>query len=282
MVMRSQHTGALQTTLKGLCLVPKCMSSLPIVFINLSKDVERRERMTAQVEQMGLKASRLPAVWWADLPEAEQKRYFNSAQSHGRYFKPLGNGEKGCYCSHLRAWQQLLDSDAPAMVVFEDDVRLLPELPQALDAIAALPGAANWDMIKLYGREQEKIASQAALVKDALQLITYQRIPSFAAAYVISRSGAQKMLKSRIPFDRPVDVDMRFWFENGLRVFGVHPSVIALDDTSEVSSIWETKEKPLTFLQRLRKFRMKLALTLGNGASTAPKVSEILKSGRQA
>ena len=143
--MRSQHTGALQTTLKGLCLVPKCMSSLPIVFINLSKDVERRERMTAQVEQMGLKASRLPAVWWADLPEAEQKRYFNSAQSHGRYFKPLGNGEKGCYCSHLKAWQQLLDSDAPAMVVFEDDVRLLPELPQALDAIAALPGAANWD-----------------------------------------------------------------------------------------------------------------------------------------
>ena len=43
------------------------MSSLPIVFINLSKDAERRERMTAQFAQMGLAASRLPAVWWADL-----------------------------------------------------------------------------------------------------------------------------------------------------------------------------------------------------------------------
>lgn len=282
MVMRSQHAGALQTTLKGLCLVPKCMSSLPVVFINLSKDVERRERMTAQAEQMGLQASRLPAVWWAELPEAEQKRYFNSAQSHGRYFKPLGNGEKGCYCSHLKAWQQLLDSDAPAMVVFEDDVRLLPELPQALSAIAALTDVTRWDMIKLYGREQEKIASQATLVEGSLNLISYQRIPSFAAAYVISREGAKKMLASRIPFDRPVDVDMRFWFENGLRVFGVYPSVVALDDTSEVSSIWETKEKPLTLLQRLRKFQMKLALTLGNSASRASQVSEILKSERQA
>jgi glycosyl transferase family 25 len=81
------------------------MSSLPIVFINLSKDAERRERMTAQFAQMGLTASRLPAVWWADL--SEQKHYFCAPQSHGRYFKPLSNGEKGCYASHLRSWQQL-------------------------------------------------------------------------------------------------------------------------------------------------------------------------------
>jgi glycosyl transferase family 25 len=49
------------------------MLSLPIVFINLSKDAERRERMTAQFAQMGLTASRLPAVWWADLSPAEQR-----------------------------------------------------------------------------------------------------------------------------------------------------------------------------------------------------------------
>ncbi|MBV8248803.1 MAG: glycosyltransferase family 25 protein [Comamonas sp.] len=251
------------------------MLSLPIVFINLSKDVERRERMTSQLAQMGLMASRLPAVWWADLTEAEQKHYFRATQSHGRYHKPLSNGEKGCYCSHLKAWQQLMDSDAPAMAVFEDDVRLLPELPQALEAIAALPG--SWDMIKLYGREQEKIADRGPLVAGVLELISYRRVPSFAAGYVISRAGAEKMLKTRIPFDRPVDVDIRFWFENGLRVFGVHPSVIALDDTSEVSSIWAQKEAPADLAQRLRKFKMKLELTWGNSLAKAPQVSEVLK-----
>lgn len=253
------------------------MPSLPIVFINLSKDEERRERMQSQFAQMGLEAERLPAVWWAELPEAEQLRYFNSRQSHGRYHKPLSNGEKGCYCSHLKACQQLLSSDAPALVVFEDDVRLLPNLPLALNAIAALPEGAAWDMIKLYGREHEKIANQGILVKGALQLISYRRVPSFAAGYVISRSGAQKMLDTRIPFDRPVDVDIRFWFENDLRVFGVYPSVIALDDTSEVSSIWGQKEAPSTVIQRVRKFKMKLALTLGSHLAHTPKVTEVLK-----
>ncbi|ACY30860.1 glycosyltransferase family 25 protein [Comamonas thiooxydans] len=253
------------------------MSSLPIVFINLSKDAERRERMTAQFAQMGLTASRLPAVWWADLSEAEQKAFFCAPQSHGRYFKPLSNGEKGCYASHLRSWQQLLGGDAPAMVVFEDDVRLLPQLPQALAAIEALPADGSWDMIKLYGREPEKIANQGPLVAGALQLISYQRVPSFAAGYVISRSGARKMLETRMPFDRPVDVDIRFWFENDLRVYGVYPSVIALDDTSEVSSIWAQKEAPADLAQRLRKFKMKLELTWGNSLARTPHVAEVLK-----
>ena len=88
-------------------------------------------------------------------------------------------------------------------------------------------------------------------------------MPSFATGYVLSRAGAQKMLRTRMPFGRPVDVDWRFWFENDLHIYGVSPSVIALDDTSEVSSIWEKRE-PLTGPQRWRKFWVKLQLTWGN------------------
>ena len=85
------------------------------------------------------------------------------------------------------------------------------------------------------------------------------------------------MLRTRIPFDRPIDVDLRFWFENDLRIFGVHPSVIALDDTSEISSIWTQKEASATMTQKLRKFRMKLALAWGNARAKTPQVSEVLK-----
>lgn len=251
------------------------MHSLPIVYINLAKDTEREQRMRTQMAQMQLPATRLAAVWWNDLSPEIQARHHNGDLTEKQYFKPMGNGEKGCYCSHLTAWRQLLESDAPAMVVFEDDVRLLPALPQALDAVAALP-PATWDLVKLYGRAQEKVATRRSLAGGLLELITYRRVPSFAAGYVISRAGAQKMLDTRVPFGRPVDVDMRFWFENGLRVFGVHPSVIALDDTSEVSSIWQQREAPLTLLQRLRKLRMKLQLTWGNAWAKAPTVSDTL------
>lgn len=236
------------------------MLTTPIIYINLDKDSERRDRLQAQLQQLGLPAQRLPGVWWKNLSEQERSRYYNEELNAQQYYKPLVDGEKGCYGSHLKACQHLLDSDAPSLVVFEDDIRLLPTLPQALQAIEALP--PGWDMIKLFGREDEKIAQQQPLA-PGLALIRYQRVPSFATGYVISRRGAEKMLASRLPFGRPVDVDWRFWFENDLHIYGVSPSVIALDDTSEVSSIWEKRE-PLTGVQRRRKFWMKLQLTLGN------------------
>ena len=77
-----------------------------------------------------------------------------------------------CQTTRSHAMSARLDSDAPAMAVFEDDVRLLPQLPQALAAIEALPADGSWDMIKLYGREPEKIANQGPLVAGALQLIS--------------------------------------------------------------------------------------------------------------
>jgi len=201
----------------------------------------------------------------------KQRWYFSSALNQRQYFKPLGNGEKGCYASHLRAWQQLLAGGAPALVVLEDDVRLLPNFPSVLQAIADLP-PQSWDMVKLYGREHEKIAQQMPLADTGVQLITYRRVPSFAAAYVISRAGAQKLLASRVPFGRPVDVDMRFWFENGVRTFGVFPSVVALDDTSAESSIWQGGRDRLTLIQRLRKLKMKLQLAWGNARARPPQL----------
>ena len=247
------------------------MQPLPIIYINLEKDVLRRTRMVEQSKTLGLSVQRLDAVYWADLDEKTQTQHHSPALNQRQYFKPLGNGEKGCYASHLRAWQQLLAGDAPALVVLEDDVRLLPALPQVLQAIAQLP-AQSWDMVKLYGREHEKIAQQMPLADTGVQLITYRRVPSFAAAYVISRAGAQKLLASRVPFGRPVDVDMRFWFENGVRTFGVFPSVVALDDTSAESSIWQGGRDRLTLIQRLRKLKMKLQLAWGNARAQPPQL----------
>ena len=247
------------------------MQPLPVLYINLEKDALRRTRMEEQSKALDLSAQRLAAVYWADLDDKTQTRHHSPALNQRQYFKPLGNGEKGCYASHSLAWQQLLASNAPALAVFEDDVRFFPTLPAVLQAIAELP-ADSWDMVKLYGREHEKIAQRMPLADTGVELITYRRVPSFAAAYVISRAGAQKMLASRIPFGRPVDVDMRFWFENGVRTLGVFPSVVALDDTSADSSIWQDGRDRLTLTQRLRKLKMKLQLAWGNARARQPQL----------
>ena len=235
--------------------------TLPLVFINLDKDSERRTRIEGQLAHLGLPGERLPAVWWKHLPPAEQSLLYSAERNHGLYYQPLVDGEKGCYASHIQAWRQLLASDAPALVVLEDDVRLTPQFADVVNAIAALQ--EPWDMVKLLGRDREKVRSQRPLVPGTA-LVDYSRVPSMTAGYVVSRAGAAKLLAHRQPFGRPIDVDLRFWWEcDQLRILGVSPSAIVLDDTSEVSSIWDTRDT-LTPGQRWRKFTMKLALTLGN------------------
>ena len=234
---------------------------LPIVFINLDRDAERRTRLLAELQQIDMPSERFPAVWWADVPPEQASRWYSDDLNARQYYKPLRNGEKGCYASHIGAWQQLLASDAPALVVLEDDVRLTPQFAEVVKAIAALQ--EPWDMVKLLGRDREKVRSQRPLVPGTA-LVDYSRVPSMTAGYVVSRAGAAKLLAHRQPFGRPIDVDLRFWWEcDQLRILGVSPSAIALDDTSEVSSIWDTRDT-LTPGQRWRKFTMKLALTVGN------------------
>ena len=235
--------------------------SLPIVFINLDRDAERRTRLLAELQQIDMPSERFPAVWWADVPPEQASRWYSDDLNARQYYKPLRNGEKGCYASHIGAWQQLLASDAPALVVLEDDVRLRPQFADVVNAIAALQ--EPWDMVKLLGRDQEKTRSQRPLTGNTV-LVDYARVPSMTAGYVISRAGAVRLLERRQPFGRPIDVDLRFWWECGdLRILGVSPATIELDDTSLVSSIWDERDT-LTPAQRWRKFCMKLALTLGN------------------
>lgn len=235
--------------------------ALPIVFINLDRDTGRRKLLEVQFEQRGVAAERLPATWWSDVPPAEQDHLYAPTLNQQQYFKPLVNGEKGCYTSHIQAWKKLLSSTAKAMVVLEDDVVLGSDFQTIIHAVSELD--EHWDMIKLMGRpEAEKILQQGPLTAEH-HLIQYRRVPSFTAAYVVSRKGAQKLLKSRRPFGRPIDIDLRFWWENDLQVLGVFPPVVHLDETSADSSI-AGRDSGTTLKTRLRKLKMKAQLSLGN------------------
>ena len=77
-------------------------------------------------------------------------------------------------------------SDAPALVVLEDDVRLTPQFADVVNAIAALQ--EPWDMVKLLGRDRK--GALAAPLVPGTALVDYSRAPSMTAGYVVSRAGA--------------------------------------------------------------------------------------------
>lgn len=245
---------------------PAAPLALPLVYINLDEDTVRRVELEAAFAAIGVAPARFPATRWSRLGAAEQAQLYSEPLNARSYFRPLVAGEKGCYASHIATWQGLLASTARAWVVLEDDVLPEPGFADVVNAIAALP--EGWDMVKLIGRERERALNRWPLT-GRFDLVSYRRVPSLTAGYAVSRSGARKLLASRLPFGRPIDVDLRAWWENGLVMRGVIPAAIALAPNQSSSSIG-ARHDTADLAQRWNKFVFKLRYTLANRRARKP------------
>lgn len=241
--------------------------SLPTFLINLARDGERLATMAQQLDALGLPWQRVEAVYGRDLPPAERQRLYDAQANQRQHHQALVDGEIGCYASHLRVWQQVQAQGLPMALVLEDDMDLLPPLLPTLAALASRP--CGWDMVKLIGRPQEPVAQRWPLGQaegSALSLIRYRRVPSLTGAYVISARGAQRLLTVRPPFFRPIDVDLRHWWEAGLHIYGLQPYPVALADSSHTSSIGPKPRQPLA--RRWRKWAQQLGYSLANARAS--------------
>lgn len=235
---------------------------LPVVYINLDGDLERRQAIEAMLRRIGVEPIRLPAVIWGNLSPAEQSSLYDASLNLRQFERPLAAGELGCYASHLRACEWLLASTATALVVLEDDVLVDDAFSEVVQAIEALPADA-WDLIKLHSRPNERPWDRLPLAAR-YDLIAYRRVPSMSNGYVVSRAGAAKLLMHRRPFGRPVDIDVRYWWEAGLRVLGVWPTLVHDSSAAQVSSIWRVQRLRRSAAQRWRRLQQQVGYTLRN------------------
>ena len=98
------------------------MNKFEIFYINLQKDELRREKMESEFSRLHIDANRIDAIWWCSVSSQDASFLFNAELNEKQYYKPLSNGEKGCYSSHISAWRKLLAGTSKAMVVLEDDI----------------------------------------------------------------------------------------------------------------------------------------------------------------
>jgi glycosyl transferase family 25 len=195
--------------------------SVPILIINLDRSSDRLAQMRAQTERLGLPFERFPAVDGTNVPAALAP-YFCDAS--GRIVSPLAPGEIGCYASHLALWRHLVASAIPAALVCEDDAVLPEDLAEMVgDLLAALP--AGWDMVHLC-KSTDRAFSAIAKLDGGRWLIRFSRVPTTTVGYLISLSGAAKLLEPVGPRMRCVDWDLRLPWLFGLDIYGVDPPPI--------------------------------------------------------
>lgn len=204
---------------------------MKIFVINLEKDKDRLDYMANSLSQFNFKNwERIDAVYGKYLPDLE------------KYGKILNPSQIGCYLSHLKTYQKIVDQNLDYGVILEDDVTLTEWFPKLEEILQSVP--KDFDVIwvgNCQGKwprnpcniipdydydflEHRKIGDYVyEITKDCLETDNY---PIGCYGVVVSRSFAEKFLS--IPFKdhfkRPID---NFLVENNsLKRYMTVPSII--------------------------------------------------------
>jgi glycosyl transferase, family 25 len=216
---------------------PAAGHKLPVFVINLDRSADRLAFIGEQARAIGLAFERIAAIDGTAVPGWLRGQFLDDA---GKPLSSLIPSEIGCYASHLVVHRRIVDDGLPWALVLEDDVKLEPDLVTAATAaIAAAP--AGWDYIHLSGLIRHAVYSLAEL-PNRRHLIRHTLIAPNTGGYLISRSGARKMLAAGVR-SRPVDQDFRFAWLRDLDVFGVYPSPVIWGDHMPTTIDWRVAPK---------------------------------------
>ena len=225
-----------------------------IVLINLKRAVERRERMKAEFDALGLHYEIKDAKDGWKLSDAELACVdWDARKKLGLH--PPARGSIANWLTQREAMRDLVENGPRMMAVFEDDARLAPDTLEVLAALEHRPDP--FDLVSLFrgNLKGRFIATEALTNRYTLGRVKFCTTGS--VGYVITRDAARHFLETTPRMVYAIDgALLRFW-DNGLNVYFVDPPVI-LDGGEYDSQIKEDRDQA----KRRRKKTEGTALTV--------------------
>lgn len=191
--------------------------------IHLARAKARRPQVEHLLTSCPLPAQIVDAVDGSALPdEAVDSVYSRQSLFAPRYPFTLSVGEVGCFLSHRKAWQTILDAGLEAGLVIEDDVEIDGAVfARALQLARAHIGVHG--IIQFQVREIAKPGPVVAADGD-VRLTRPVQVPLRASCTLYSRQALETLLQQTARFDRPVDTYAQMHWLTGLRPCLVIPS----------------------------------------------------------
>ena len=194
--------------------------------INLPRDVERRVRMEAVLNDLQLEFTIIDAVMGSDL-SPEQLAFFEHIAEMN-----LRPAEYGCMMSHIGCWRTFLASDADRALVCEDDIHVAPHIKECLEAldfpadgpaIVRLEGFGSFTTFSVRPRQTIGRYGLHRMFTDH----------GGTAGYVVDRRSAQFLLEAAPRFRNAIDIEMFFPTRrsfSGIDVYQFIPALIMQDE----------------------------------------------------
>lgn len=225
---------------------------IPIYVISLANEQARREHIKEQCARFGLEAVFIDASDMRQATQADIER-LSAKPMHRKPKKQwwLSRGELGCALSHHRIYQQIVQEQHPYALILEDDAQFLadprPLLQEAnllkihqqyafdvllLGFVKILPAQLAY----FYRRAPTKPRARLQAGEQLLLFGTpWEQYSCGTVAYIISRQGAQKMLKATEVPCVPADDWLYFEQHHGLRILHSRPALV-LEDLEKLDS----------------------------------------------
>lgn len=169
--------------------------------INLDRSADRLAVMKERMAAIGISAERVSGVDGSNL----DMNSINIDVPNPRYPRPLTPGEVGCFLSHRKCWEKLVESDDDWALILEDDCIFHKAATRYLNNVDWIPNGCQ--LIHFYFAKSATVYSDKKIeLKDGNKLFrTKASLPVGAYAYFISRKAATKALELSKVIEEPVD-----------------------------------------------------------------------------
>lgn len=162
---------------------------MQVYIINLAQSTDRLAQQAKQFARLGLTFERLPAVTVDEISPQIYQKHLTSWQ------RLLKQTEFACLFSHKKAWEKVIEQNAPC-VILEDDAVINHDFATLLTHIQSQQ-FTDVDLINLEVHGRKKIVGKP--MADFAHL-DYRLLPllmdkSGAAGYILYPSGAKKLLE---------------------------------------------------------------------------------------
>ncbi|WP_146027230.1 glycosyltransferase family 25 protein [Bowmanella denitrificans] len=235
------------------------MKRYQIFLINLDRSTIRLQHCLQQFAKFNIQFDRIPAIDGQYLSEQELQQHYDVSLNSKKYHKRMNRGEIACFLSHRQAWQRVISEGLDFALILEDDFILEDDLHKITQAISAMD--MEWDYIKLAEYPIKRRARFSTKVEQ-FTLSSYDKVPSRTCAQLVSLSGAKKLLVGTEKFGRPVDVELQYWWEHKLNIYGLTPYIIKPHDAESEIDIFNKRKKSKS--KSLIKFKNLLSFAVKN------------------
>ncbi|XP_030371927.1 glycosyltransferase 25 family member [Scaptodrosophila lebanonensis] len=177
-----------------------------IYMINLERRPERRQKMENLFAELALDVEHFSAVDGKAL-NADIVKDMGITILPGYedpyHHRAMTMGEIGCFLSHYKIWQKIVELEQKEVLILEDDIRFEPYLrSNAVRVLEQARSVVEYDLI-YFGRKRLK--ENEARVDRADNLV-HAGYSYWTLGYVISLQGARKLLAAK-PLEKLIPVD---------------------------------------------------------------------------